>query len=65
MVTILDAREQLKDPNAMDVGVAEEESRIPEVDFDLAAVGMVTYCHRGGGMERVASEGKKRFLGKG
>ena len=59
MVMLLDARGQLKDPNAMDIGYSGEEDRTWETelgDFDAGAVGRSDHCYRCGGMGRIANE---------
>ena len=59
MVTLLDARGQLKDPNAMDIGFSDEEDWTWETelgDSDVGAVGRSDHCNRCGGMEHIANE---------
>ena len=51
MVMLLDARGQLKNPNAMDIGYSGEEDWTWETelgDFDVGAVGMSDHCYRCG-----------------
>ena len=60
MVMLLDARERLKDPNAMDVGYAGAENRCDdeyddEAD-DIGAVGRDERCYRCGGIGHMAAE---------
>ena len=59
MVMLLDARGQLKDPNAMDIGYSGEEDWTWETelgDFDVGAVGRSDHCCRFGGMKHIANE---------
>ena len=59
MVMLLDARGQLKDPNAMDIGYSGEEDWTWETelgDFDVGAVGRSDHCYRCGGMGHIANE---------
>ena len=56
---LLDARGQLKDPNALDIGYSGEEDWIWETelgDFDVGAVGRSDHCYRCGGMGHIANE---------
>ena len=59
MVMLLDARGQLKDPNAMDIGYAGEEDWTWETepcDFEVGVIGRSDNCYRCGGMGHIAAE---------
>ena len=59
MVMLLDARGQLEDPNAMDIGYSGEEDWTWDTelrDFDVGAVGRSDHCYRCGGMGHIANE---------
>ena len=59
MAMLFDARGQLKDPNAMDIGYSGEEDWTLETelgDFDVGAVGRSDHCYHCGGMEHIANE---------
>ena len=56
---LLDARGQLKDPNAVDIGYSGEEDWTWETelgDFDVGAVGRSDHCYRCSGMGHISNE---------
>ena len=59
MVMLFDARGQLKDLNAMDIGYSGEKDWSWETelgDFDVGPVGRSDHCYRCGGMGHIANE---------